>query len=78
VPEKWKKGEKNSRFVALLRPWKEEVKTREKSGLVFLRLKTKAFLFFLLHYDLLRQHTHANSSIGHSFATQYFTISRLP
>jgi hypothetical protein len=51
--EKWKKGEKNSRFVALLRPWKEEVKTREKSGLVFLRLKTKAFLLFCFGLDVI-------------------------
>jgi hypothetical protein len=55
VPEKWKKGEKNSRFVALLRPWKEEVKTREKSGLVFLRLKTKAFLLFCFGLDVSRK-----------------------
>jgi hypothetical protein len=53
VPEKWKKGEKNSRFVALLRPWKEEVKTREKSGLVFLRLKTKALLLFCFGLDVI-------------------------
>jgi len=45
-----KKVKKIHGFVALLRPWKEEVKTREKSGLVFLRLKTKAFLFFCFMY----------------------------
>ena len=48
--ENGKKVKKIHGFVALLRPWKEEVKTREKSGLVFLRRKTKAFLFFCFMY----------------------------
>ena len=57
VTRKWlkngKKVKKIHGFVALLRPWKEEVKTREKSGLVFLRLKTKAFLFFCFGLDVI-------------------------
>jgi hypothetical protein len=48
-----KKVKKIHGFVALLRPWKEEVKTREKSGLVFLRLKTKAFLLFCFGLDVI-------------------------
>jgi hypothetical protein len=53
VPEKWKKGEKNSRFVALLRPWKEEVKTREKSGWCFCGSKRRLFCFFCFGLDVI-------------------------
>ena len=41
-----KKVKKIHGFVALLRPWKEEVKTREKSGWCFCGSKRRLFCFF--------------------------------
>jgi hypothetical protein len=51
--EKWKKGEKNSRVRGSPSSLERRGENARKKRLVFLRLKTKAFLFFCFGLDVI-------------------------
>jgi hypothetical protein len=53
--EKWKKGEKNSRVRGSPSSLERRGENARKKRLVFLRLKTKAFLLFCFGLDVSRK-----------------------
>ena len=53
--ENGKKVKKIHGFVALLRPWERTGENARKKRLVFLRLKTKAFLLFCFGLDVSKR-----------------------
>jgi hypothetical protein len=61
--EKWKKGEKNSRVRGSPSSLERRGENARKKRLVFLRLKTKAFLFFCFGLDVSRKSEFLRSAL---------------